>query len=199
MVEFRESTHQYYTGTGRELPSVTKILGMLGIYKSWYATEDHRFRGQAVHTACRLINTGQYSEAGTHPKIVPYARAFQQFVLETGYKSIGGEEPMGSAELGYAGTPDDWGWVGDELWLIDLKSGVAPGLVGLQLAAYRKLMQSAYPNLVISKMRALQLEKDGRMKVKPLFPDSNAHWGSLWQSCFNVYQIRKEHGLLPAL
>jgi hypothetical protein len=199
---FNPDDHSYSIGS-RELPSVTQILKATGLYVSFYAKEEHRQRGEAVHHACRLICEGRYTEEGTHEIVRPFARAFSKFVSRTGYRMMGAERPMASLRLGFAGTPDNWGLVGNSMWLIDVKTGSLPAAVPVQLAAYRMLM-AAQPmgdlwpaSAVVSPLglhaRAVQLCDDESYNISAY---DESRWESIWKSCLTVYQARKEFNLL---
>jgi hypothetical protein len=190
-VTFDAGEHKYYVGS-RELPSVTQILKSVGMYEAFYSKEEHRLRGQAVHTACRLICEGRYREEGTHRVVVPFARACQRFIEATGYKQIAAEVPMGSVALGYAGTADGWGMVGDQIWLVDFKSGNPPALAGAQLAAYELLL--AEQGVAVGSRKIVHLSDDERFRVLSF---DETRWKSVWRSALNVYNIRKEFNLLP--
>jgi hypothetical protein len=196
---FDALTHTYAVGS-RELPSVTKILRACSLYSSFYAKEEDRQRGEAVHHACRLICEGRYREEGTHARVIPYARAFQKFVSRSGYRHLGAERPMASLRLNFAGTPDLWGTAGDpsssHIWLLDLKSGTLPQSVGIQLAAYKMLMadQPVQERVLVTQLRAINLSDDESYGVSAY---DEPRWEAVWRSCLTVYQCRKDFNLLP--
>lgn len=195
MVVFDEIEHRYSVGA-RELPSVTQILKATGLYEARYAKDEHRQRGEAVHRACDLACEGRYREEGTHAVVIPYIRAFQKFLRDTGFKKMGGEVPMGSVALGYAGRPDAWGLVGDRMVLCDFKSGTTPSGVGLQLAAYALLMkeQDAQNRILVDSLRVVQLGDDERYKVMAF---DEPKWKNGWRAVLSTYLLRKELGKLP--
>lgn len=197
-VDFNADEHKYYVGT-RELRSVTKVLAAVGLSNMWWADEEDRLRGQAVHQACRLIVRGLWSEEGKHPVVIPYTRAAQRFVREKNYRSLGGEIPLGNVRLGYAGTPDDWGMAmdrdtgEDKLRLVDFKSGGMPKTIGIQMAAYDKLLQVEL-GIVVESRWGVQLFADETYKIHPY---DQTRWPGAWQSCLNVVNLQAEMGMIP--
>jgi len=177
-------------------------MAVAGLYDFRWCSDDDRLRGQAVHHACRLVNRGVYAEQGTHPKLIPYVRAYQKFVKATGYRSLGGEVPMGNTRLGFAGTPDDWGMVGPETWVIDTKSGSLPPMVGVQLAAYKALLECPHDGSelrkeqrgIISSCVCVQLGVDEEFHVQRF---DEREWAVAWQSALNLFNLKSRHGLLP--
>lgn len=195
-VGFDPVSHKYSLGR-REYPSVTQILKAAGLVSAWYKQGDAQVRGDAVHKAFRLICEGRYVEEGTHPTIVPFARGIQDFVAKTGYKSLAPPEPLRlvSVKMGYAGTPDDWGVVKTgQVWLVDAKSGQnAPAMVGAQLTAYKFLLLERFPSLHIDSLRCVHVDASGKC-VWPAYDE--LRWESAWRSALNIFNLRKDYGLL---
>lgn len=215
MLTFNPDTHEYFHFE-RELASVTKILGATGIYNDkWYGKDPiHRARGKAVHLACRLIDADEYDEAGTHELIVPYARQYLNFKERTGFRGMMWEVAFAHTAMGFAGTLDVPGLDRhDEPWLIDIKSGQMPDLVGVQLAGYGHLVEEGVwmeqdittPNW-LGKFRRDNPKERFRKKclVLPggdtsegqLKSFDEQRWVTVWRSCLTNYNIRKEFGKL---
>jgi hypothetical protein len=218
MLSFDPLLHEYHA-SGRLLPSVTTIMRATGLVNGWSIKEDpqYRMRGQAAHEAARLIDTGEYSEEGTHELIRPYARQYRQFVSDIGFIAHGWEISMAHITLGFAGTFDIVGLDknGDVL-LIDVKTGSSmPQLVGVQLAAYEQLIiegadipKSDEPQLrnwaskLIRDHPKTKLRKrclhlpGGDVSRGVLKSFDEPRWSSIWRGALNVYNARKEAGLL---
>lgn len=196
IADFDSGAHKYYVGL-RELPSVTTVMQAVGVYVPWYAKEIHRQRGEAVHKACRLMATDRYTEEGTSPILIPFVRAYAKFIADYRYVSSGGEQPMASTKMGFAGMPDDWGVSATRCFcgvadcpgrcLLDIKSGTAPKAVGIQLAAYKAILRE--DGVIIDHCIAVELSNDETYRA---FRCDEARWPSAWQSCLNVYNLRKE-------
>ena len=165
MIQFDESTHTY-TLDGVVLPSVTHICRFLSYdYKSdrpWLAEAAAR-RGTAVHEACALIDYGEEPEET--PEIVGYLKAYRRFLADyrPDWELI--EYPVGSLELGYAGTLDRYGTLYDgRSCILDIKTGQLHGpSLRAQLTAYQNLLP---PRYYADYLYALKLSKDGTYELK---------------------------------
>jgi len=193
-IQFDATEHRYYFG-GNEMFGVSRIMTDLGLRKGgpWERDEVYRKRGHAVHLACRYVQEGTYSESGTHPKIVPFVRAYEDFLKQTGFKAILCEEPVYSKASSTAGTLDQFGMVGPEYWLLDLKSGTLPAGVGIQLGAYRHMLREC-KGLVPDKAKAVRLEESGKFT---LVDYSEQKWVNLWLNGLAIWKFRQQNGLLP--
>lgn len=163
MIQFDEKTHTY-TVDGVVLPSVTHICRFLAYdYKSdrtWLAEAAAR-RGTAVHEACALIDYGEEPEET--PEIAGYLQAYRRFLADyrPDWELI--ESPMGSLELGYAGTLDRYGTLyNGEPCIVDIKTGqLHKSSLRAQLSAYRILFIREHPEKYSPHIYALKLSKDG--------------------------------------
>lgn len=164
MIQFNEKSHTY-TLDGVELPSVTHICRFLAYdYKSsrpWLAAEAAR-RGTAVHEACALLDYGETQEET--PEIAGYLKAYRRFLADyrPDWELI--EHPLGNLELGFAGTMDRFGTLGDgRSCILDIKTGQLhrPAL-SAQLTAYRWLLP---PWCSCDCLCALKLSKDGTYQL----------------------------------
>ena len=169
MIQFDEKSHTY-TLDGVELPSVTHICRFLAYdYKSsrpWLAAEAAR-RGTAIHEACALIDYGEEPEET--PEISGYLKAYRRFLsdYQPDWELI--EHPMGDIELGYAGTLDRYGVIGDRPCILDIKTGqIHPASVQAQLTAYKFLFPHEYNSI---RLFALKLCNDGTYVLIEFEPD----------------------------
>ena len=169
MIQFDEKTHTY-TLDGVEIPSVTHICRFLAYdYKSdrpWLAAEAAR-RGTAIHEACALIDYGEEPEET--PEISGYLKAYRRFLsdYQPDWELI--EHPMGDIELGYAGTLDRYGVIGDRPCILDIKTGqIHPASVQAQLTAYKFLFPHEYNSI---RLFALKLCNGGTYVLIEFEPD----------------------------
>lgn len=135
-IAFDEARHEY-TVAGRVVPHVTGIMAPL---QSWERVPVNVLAraaalGHAVHKATELHDLGTLDEATVHPLVVPYLDAWRQFRLDTGFRPRLIEQYVHNATLGYAGTLDREGEL-ERPTIIDIKSGVAHPVHGVQTAAY---------------------------------------------------------------
>lgn len=141
---FRDSDHTYWLD-GRELPGITRVLRDVGIGD--LDQTDPRIayaagRGKAVHEATALDDRGELDDASVDPVVRPYLDAWRRFRVESGFRPIVSliEVPLARAELGYAGTPDRCGWLGQLPVVLEIKAtSQLHRRVGLQLGAQQML------------------------------------------------------------
>lgn len=161
MLTFDERTHTY-TVDGVPLPSVTEVTRFLAYdYKSdrpWLAEQAAR-RGTAVHEACALIDYGETPEET--PEFAGYLTAYRRFLhdYKPDWELI--EHPMGSLDLGYAGTLDRCGMIDGARCILDIKTGqLHPPAVDAQLTAYCQLLGNER-GILCPMLYALKLSRDG--------------------------------------
>ena len=225
MLSFDPSTHSYWSDT-RRLSSVTEILRMTGIYSNFsFAESHHKYRGTAVHTWCAITDLGGTPVLGPVPPHLKqvgeeitngYWPAFSRFKERTGWQGRIWEASFIDPLRGFAGTLDTVGEMGDDICLLDVKSGVMPELVPAQLALYWLLVTKGLPvhpdhpgmdwlmEVVKSgrpvKRVALRLEKSGK---DTLFTQtskgedfSSPKWIAVANSVLNLYTVRQQYNLL---
>jgi hypothetical protein len=101
-------------------------------------------RGTLVHSATELIDKETLNWDTLDERLVPYCRAWQRFVAETGWISEATELEVENERHGYAGRLDRFGRFTSIAsnrrkrdTVLDIKTGsVVPPTTGLQLAAY---------------------------------------------------------------
>ena len=178
-VVFDESTHTY-TVDGQVLPSVTEIIRFLhydtavGADKAMrdYAAD----RGTRIHEACTAYDFDG-EDAEVDADIVGYVQAYAAFKRDYGIADwLYYEKPIGSVELGFAGTPDRIGLIDGKMAILDFKTGsnVNKHALEAQLNGYEVLAsttESPYKNdpflqgLRIERLVGLQLKKDGAYRI----------------------------------
>ena len=138
---FDESAHRYTLG-GREVPSVTQVLGLLMDFGGVAAEVLARAAefGSHVHEAIDLDNKGDLDEAGLDAALLPYVATWRRLLADMGATVVESELRLADARMGYAGTLDAVLEVRGRRVLVDIKTGVVPRTVGPQLAAYEHLL-----------------------------------------------------------
>lgn len=175
---FEPGPHRYTVG-GHELPSVTRICGVVGeMYRGINnaVLEAARDRGEAVHYATELHDRGELDEASVPDVIVPYLRAYKDFRRETGFTPTDIELRVWHPAFRYAGTLDRVGWFGHlkgikPTWacVLDLKATytVMPQVhvqTALYAAAYDRMLDLP-PADRIKRRFALQLRADATYRL----------------------------------
>lgn len=142
-LEFDPVAHRY-SMDGRELPSVTQILGR---YEDWSGVNPEVMaaamaRGTRVHAACALMLDGFIGPHDSGDDIAPYLAQFERFLAESGFVATLSEQRVYSAKLHYAGTLDLYGGLPKrKSALIDIKTGSVPRSAGPQTAAYARALK----------------------------------------------------------
>lgn len=183
---FDESNHRY-AYDDKPVPNVTGLLKRFGMYAGLkYATDEDMWRGQSVHEALRLYHKNTLNWDALDPDILPYIRAWESFVQDTGFTVWGWEVPMGDDDLIFAGKPDVWGECRGELWLPDYKTGPIQRVTGIQLAAYEHLLKknNKFPPDRPVKRIGVQLKPDGKYNTKPFDDPTDIN---IWLMMVSLY------------
>lgn len=127
MIQFREEDHTYWDGD-KQLPSVTQILDILS-YQEFgnidKATLEYASRrGTDIHEATEALDLG--FPADVDGETEPYVRAYCDFTRDYRVSHLMIEEIVHDEEFGYCGTVDRYSVVGNEEWLIDIKTVGSP-------------------------------------------------------------------------
>lgn len=188
---FDEENHTY-TLDGSELPSVTQICRPLTVdicenAKPWLRDAAAQ-RGTRVHEICAEIDLiGNADEVEITPDISGYIKAYLDFLRDYRIKSWDAVEmPLGSSELGYAGTIDRIGMLDGYRTIVDLKTGsrVDKPTLTAQLNGYRDLWEDTHRERV-DRMCGLKLGRDGKYQLIPV-QDSN-----IFHCLFDLYRERR--------
>jgi hypothetical protein len=176
---FDPAVHRYSLG-GIQLPHVTRVLEHAGLvdYRFLGANREvYLERGRLVHQATADYDQGCLVESSVPPEILGYLGAWRAFRRDYGFVPSLIEYRVCHRQLSYAGTLDRVGRIGDgtEL-LIDIKSGVAPSAVSVQLAAYAACLPHPRARL----RRCVELHGDGTYRVIP-------YETSAYQRDFNAF------------
>lgn len=172
MLKFDPETH-IYTYNDVVVPSVTQVLKEAGIVDydgiDPDVMERARIRGQDVHELCQWDDEGTLDENGADDEYRGYLEAWRKFKKETGFVCEKIEYPVYNSIYAYAGTLDRLGSIGEELWLLDIKTGQMQAWTALQTMAY--LMALEYDAVVKKsnlgrKRGGVELRKDGTYRFE---------------------------------
>lgn len=148
-IKFDAPTHRYQIN-GKDVPSVTQVLGMANLYAfidKQLLAKAARF-GTAVHKATELYDAGTLDYNSLDAALVPYLEGWRKFLTDTQFQIINSEEIVGSS-LGYAGTYDRIGLLNGKLTLLDIKtSETIPKTTPLQLSAYSSAYEEMHHSLI---------------------------------------------------
>ena len=142
--------------------------------------------GTKVHKACHLWNVNDLVEETLDPRHVPYLNSYRRFLSESGFVVTASEKRVYHRLMKYAGTADFYGtWRGTS-WVVDIKTGIVPCTVGVQLAAYQ---QASDPRP--RRRLCLQLKETG---YKLHYCDALEDF-STFIGCLNVIRFKEKHNL----
>lgn len=131
---FDAETHTYRNATGREVDSVTTIIGLhWPINRSFYKSANTN-RGTDMHELTASLERGDIQIVDVPPKYKQAAAAWMEFVKTARWKPIAIEEKFVTAQ--YAGTIDRIYETSKGLLLCDMKTGAPAKWHEIQLAAY---------------------------------------------------------------
>ncbi|MBL7686249.1 MAG: hypothetical protein JNK65_09500 [Deltaproteobacteria bacterium] len=167
--EFNEEQHVYKIN-GIPVPSVTQVLGEVGIIDDRFYTEEGKIRGKAIHMATQLFDEGDLDSESVHPSIGGYLKGYIRFIAETGFMSDLIEKLVYSETWMVAGTLDRRGRFPNrpsEKVIIDIKSGGVEPWAALQMAGYELMLGERHTR------QALQLFEDGRYKLHKPYRNPN--------------------------
>jgi len=158
---FDPESHIYRAGALR-LPSVTKVMKEAGIIDTSFYNEAGAKRGTYVHLACELYDKGTLDEETLDPALVPYLDAWKLYKSDTGLVLDLIEKPL-SSMLGFAGMLDRTGRMDGRKWVIDIKSGAVSWWAGVQMAAYKIMVEEMRGNeQSIYSRTVVQLKPNGK-------------------------------------
>lgn len=165
-LEFDAETHTYKI-KGRQVPSVTQILGDMGLVDTNWLAESGRKRGTMVAAATQLFDQGKTIVYGRFPDIVSendlrgYVHAWDTFKAIASFLVTGIELAVCNETHGYAGTLDRLGvCAGKYRAIVDIKTGGAMPSYPLQTAGYANCLEGYHRRYGVT------LRKDGTYRVK---------------------------------
>lgn len=201
--EFNEEKHEY-TLDGERLPSVTEILSPLQAESfaaiNPYVLQAAADRGTAVHEITEAMDYDLDYEDLIAPGLVPFADAYEEFLMDHEVEWHGIEMPVHFFEQ-YAGTVDRFGFVDGAPAIVDIKTVQSPSIeqkvsVCCQLYAYDRAIKACFPAFQAEHMAhyALYLKKDGSYKLfdcREFATKEGFNPSAIWTDLWNVYEFRR--------
>ena len=181
-LRFVEETHQYYLGK-LELPSVTRILGAVGLIDTRWFKPEHAARGKAIHAVLQYVDKGILDWGTVDPAIYGWIEAYMLFLEEHKPVYTGIEKKTYHQDRLYAGIIDRLTATG----LDDIKTGAEAPWHQLQLTAYEDAEKSQ--DGISRECCALYLRENGTYKYEPVEKDLNA-----WNAVLHLFTWRNLNG-----
>lgn len=169
-LHFSPALHEYSLPDGRLVPSVTQILGAVGVSVDFDALgmRSERLRGQietagqlgtAVHADCHAYDDADIDWPTVDPRVEPYVRAWATCRQQTGLVPLTRERRVFHPSAFFCGTLDGVFLLQDGTHiLVDLKTGdPESSACRYQTAAYAEAFQLEHPHRAIQVRWAVQL------------------------------------------
>jgi hypothetical protein len=170
LLRYDDQKHAYFDTYGR-VASVTQVLSASGvggydIYRMMQATAPEKLRaaadrGSKVHTATELYDNGLLDWDALDETIVPYVQAYISWLDWTRFEPLSVERMVYHERFRYAGRLDRIGRIGEDKWVVDIKSGLLLEGHSYQTAAYC----AALPEPLSHKRMLVQLCNDGKFVI----------------------------------
>lgn len=197
MLSFDEPSHTY-RWNGRVVPSVTQVLAPWCDFSHIppAVLERARQQGVAIHKMVELLCKGL--PFGMPEWMSGHRTAFDRFLEETGFECLAAEQPL-YHPMGYAGTPDLFGWLHkargvNGLANIDVKRSFYGGpIIGLQTAGYTAAWNETAPrDMQVRDVNryALRLDADGKYRLQR-YPDPD-DWVD-FLAALRQHRFREKH------
>lgn len=187
---FDEARHEYRV-RGVIVPSVTQVLAPLSSFDGVpaHVLEAKRDLGQRVHLACQLHDEDDLDEASVETDVAPYLDAYRRFLADTDARVVLNESRVYHPTYRYAGTLDRVFRIGEDHWLVDLKTCfTTPRAAGPQTAAYLAALTTMLGNVRPTRRAALRLRPDGTYRLDPL--DRPDDW-SAFVACLTLNRFKE--------
>lgn len=186
-----DDDHVYRLGAV-DLPSNTGILKDMGIIDTTYYNMDAAWRGTAVHEMTALYDQyeGDFHWPSVDSSYIGYVRAWEKFIIESGFKPLLIEHPVLGA--GYGTTIDRVGRLNGRCVVLEIKTGTCPKWVGIQTAMQLDAvrLQRATLGLMPVGRCAVELRKDGTYKMFQCVDVSDMDKG---RALVTAWHTRKEY------
>lgn len=192
-LEFDESVHEYKVAGDKKI-STTTLLKRNGLYSNiQFATDEHLWRGKAIHEAMHYYHKRTLDFAKLDPLIVPYIQGWVSFERDFGFKALGWEQPLWHPLFDYCGTPDVWGQIANgDFWVMDYKHGLVPRVTGLQLASYGELLKINNYVPAGQKIHRVGIQMTAESDYRPRYFKDENDWG-VWQMIVSVHNWGKNN------
>jgi hypothetical protein len=189
---FDTAAHRYTLG-GVWLPNVTRVLEAAGLIDYGFLNAQDRARylerGRRVHQATHDDDNHSLAEESLSEDLLGYVEAWRAFRRDYGFVPRLIEHRVCNRQYGYAGTLDRVGSVRDgSEFLVDIKTGVAPAAVAIQLSAYSACL--AHPRTRLR--RCVELQQDSTYKVIPFETSAFQHDFNEFLAALLTYRAREE-------
>jgi hypothetical protein len=186
---FDEATHTYRIA-GRQVPSVTQVLGDL--IPGWHASDWHLQRGRAVHAAAAFI--AREVPFDSDPQVAGQVAACLRFFREVKPMVIEVERPVYSPKYQFAGCLDLLtirpGGRGERM-VLDFKSSLSPS-VPFQVAGYAWAAEETL-GVPVGFGCGVELRADGTYRMSEIWHLPRFKIG--WLSLLSAYNIRRRCGI----
>lgn len=189
---FDEGPHIYRLD-GKPVPSVTKIMEPMtrAEYRNIPESVLDRAadRGTAVHNGIELWL--KYGLEDIPQEFRGYMDAFAAWWDETQPEYVDSEVRLYHKDFHYVGTADLLLWIGEKLWLVDIKttSRIISKSCAVQLEAYKQALSSM--GLEIQAKGIIQLKKDGKYKFETFKAKDPKAW-RMFTALKTVYDYMAE-------
>jgi hypothetical protein len=134
-IESQEEGHLYRLNDN-PVPGVTSVISGLGLIDTSWFTDEHRFRGKAVHAAVHYWLEGDLDWKSLSPALVGYVEGAIRLIETVKLEGLHIEARVGSETYGFCGTADFVGTILGEPVVLDWKSGPVRETTGMQLSGY---------------------------------------------------------------
>jgi CRISPR/Cas system-associated exonuclease Cas4 (RecB family) len=161
---YNDELHEYRLD-GAIIPSTTQVLDAEGFIDTTFMNDEGRKRGSMVHLAVKYLLEDRLDMGTLDPRIYSYVGAARAFINDMGYKPQIIEEPMSHPIYRYGMTPDTIGTVrqfGEELVLIDWKTGAKDKATVIQMASYVEGLRAN--GIEVKHVYIIYLKDDGTYK-----------------------------------
>lgn len=186
---FDEDAHRY-TLHGRELMSVTTALKLAGLIDDRWYYDQAATRGTYVHQALEWLDRGELDETSIDPQLAGYIQAYRRFLLDCHAGPLHlYEQRLCDPILGYAGTVDRVRFIGQQLSVMDIKTGPPAPWHALQLAAYAALVKEPLKAPLVRRW-GLYLSADGTYRCVPY--SDRRDW-DVFKAALLVAQFKRTH------
>lgn len=174
-------------------PRVTGVLKDMGLI--YGGSETAMQRGRAVHTGIALLATGKLDWSSVSDEILPYLMAYEQFVDHSKFSVSCVETPVYHRLYDFKGTPDLVGSMGDETWIVEVKTGAKEPWHELQTGAYQLLLERPESKRFIRRV-GLYLSINGTYSLSP---HGNYYDSQIFLSFLTAWRWKYGNGYIKRL
>lgn len=191
MIDAIETLH-VYPFRGRALPSVTHILGAVGILRG-FGDEADLARGRAAHEATRMWDQGTLISRSVDPAIEGYLESWKRLRECKKFRILTMERKVVCPRMGCGGRYDLDILMDGERFILDKKTGeIQDEAARLQLVAYAEMKRRSIRHRSEPHGRiAVRLFADGGMAIMHRYKATDYQRDlRAWLSAVNLFQWR---------